>query len=95
MVLVPDSPVKFKGRIVSPVHFEMDGVHSHLARFFLEKHHGLFAKSAAAEGSVNVQLINESIVTVKLEAESNGQHNVADRQVSFEENPDSSKGGKG
>jgi hypothetical protein len=95
VILISCSPVKFKRRIVSSVHLEMDGVHAQLAGFSFEKRNCLRAISAAAEGNVDVQLVDKRVVAVKLKAEPNCQHNVADRQVSFAEKPDPPKGRKG
>ena len=95
MILVPDSPVKFKRSIIAAIHFEMDGVHAQLAGFFFEKRNCLRAISAAAEGGVNIQLVDKGVMAVKLKAETNGQHNVADRRASFGQKPDLPKGRKG
>ena len=91
MSFIPGSPIKFKRWIISLIHFEMDGVHAHLASFFLKKHDRLLAIPASSECYVNKQLVDKRIVPVKFKAEPDCQNNVADGQVPFAEKPDSPK----
>jgi hypothetical protein len=94
VLLVSRAAIEFKRRIVSPVHFEMDGIHAYLACLFFDERNGLAAITAAAMGRIDVQFVNERIMAVELEAEAHGQHNVADRDDFFAKEPDSTECGK-
>ena len=95
MILESRAPIEFECRIVSTVHFEVDGVHAHLAGILLEEDNGLKSVSATAESGFDVQLVDEGVVAMELEAEANCQHNVADREGSSAEKPSAPKSRKG
>jgi len=77
MVLVSRASIKLQRGIISPIDFEMDGIYTHIARFLLDEGDGLPAKATAPESGVDVQLVDESVMAVKLKAKTNREHNVA------------------
>ena len=94
VIFITGLPVKFKHGIVSAVHFEMDGIHTHFARLFLDEFDGLAAKAAPTVNGFDVQLIDERVVAMEFEAEANGQDNVADKGGAFIKEPRSAEMGK-
>src|SRR5215472_8504146 len=72
----------------------MNGVDSHLAGLLLDKRDSLTSIAAAAARGHDEQLIDESIVAAKFEAETNGQNNVANQRSVLVEKPDAAEIGK-
>ena len=91
MILISRSPVEFKRGIVLAVNFKMDGIYAHLACFLFDKSNRLPAKSAAAVGGVNIQFVDEGIVTVEFETETHRQDDVSSRLLIFAEKPHAPK----
>lgn len=94
MINVAGAAIEFHRRIVAMVYFQMNGVHTHFARFLLDKSNGLPAKTAAAIGGDNVQFINEGVVAVEFKAEAKSQDDVTNHGSAVVEKPDTAKGWK-
>ncbi len=93
MILISRSPVEFACGIVSPINFEMDGIHAHLVGLLFDKGNCLTAKSASSEGGLDVQLVDECVVAMELKAEAQRQDDIADRFGPFTEKPNFPEGG--
>src|SRR5260370_36541237 len=91
MILVPASPVKSKRRIVVTVHFKMDGLHAHFARSFFGKGKSPTAITVSPIGGINVQLVDECVVSAEFETEPHGQHNISHGFAPFAEEQHSSE----
>src|SRR5467141_1750323 len=91
MLLVARAPIEFKCGIISPVDFEMDGVHAHFARSFFGKGKSPTAITAPPISDINVQFVDECIVSMEFEAEPHRQHNITHGFATFREQPHSSE----
>jgi len=85
VIFISYAAIEFECCIVSAIDFQMDGIHSPLAGFFLRKFESLPAKTAPAVRRVDIELVDERVVTMKLEAEAQRQHDIADRSVPLKE----------
>lgn len=77
VIFVSGAPVEIDRGIVSVVDLEMNGAHAHFPSHFLGKSHGLIPKTTVTEGRVDVQLVDEGIVAMKLKAEAEGENYIA------------------
>src|SRR5690242_14251658 len=72
----------------------MDGGDPHFASFLFEERQCLAAKTAAAVSGNDVELVDEGIVAVELEAEANGKDNIADKRRALVQQPNSAESRK-
>ena len=68
MVLVSRTKIALQRGIVSPIDFEMDGIYTHLACFLFDEGDSLPAIATAPVSGVDVQLVDESVMAVKLKS---------------------------